>query len=123
MCVFEECESSTLLRILTPTGSTSSSLVLETSVLTVGCMTGVDKAFVSWDGQNLQCIYQAEFTTGHQYANRSFYLPAGNSSQTQVCMYSHEDQDFNPVWRCETVTSNGRASVQSIITDDLVAAR
>ncbi len=122
MCVFDECDASTLLRILTPTAnSTATDLVLEASVLTVGCMTGVDKAFVHWNGQRLECIYQAEYTTGHQYASRSFYLPADND-QTQVCMFSSEDTSYNPVWRCETITSNGRVSVDQA-TNEFMAAR
>lgn len=118
MCVFEECGSSTLLRVL-ESPYASSTLVFEMSVLTSGCLTGLDKAFVSWDGRNLECIYQAEYLSGEQYANRGLYLPI-SSTQTQVCYYSHEDAAYSPVWNCETIKTD-RADNTAVSTDAALA--
>jgi len=114
MCVFEECGSSTLLRVL-ESPYPSSTLVFELTVLTSGCLTGIDKAFVSWDGQRLECIYQAEYLSGQQYANRGLYLPI-NSTQTQVCYFSHEDAAYSPVWNCETIKTD-RADHTTLSSD------
>lgn len=102
LCVFEACGSSTLLRALKlpQQASTTNPLLLEISVLTSGCYTGVDKSLVLWNGETLEHIHQAEYVTGHTYMSRSV-----SWSETQVCRYSHEDVRYNPVWDCETIAA------------------
>lgn len=101
-CIFEDCGASTLLRPLHTPGHFQSTQVFEISILTAGCLTGLDKTLVSWDGQQLRLVYQAEYMTGHQYASQPIYTQK-QQQLTQVCYYSHEDMNYNPVWRCETV--------------------
>jgi hypothetical protein len=101
LCVFEACGSSTLLRVLLPPAYPTEKvtpLIVEVSVLTSGCDTGVDKSLVAWDGQSLERIYQAEYTTGYIYHSRAL-----NWGDTRICRYSHEDGSFNTVWDCRDV--------------------
>jgi hypothetical protein len=101
ICVFEACGSSTLLRMFLPPASETPAVapvLFEVSILTSGCNTGIDKAFVAWDGQSLERIYQAEYVTGYTYHSRAM-----NWSETRICRYSDEDEAFNPVWSCRDI--------------------
>ncbi|MCB0636733.1 MAG: hypothetical protein KDC54_08960 [Lewinella sp.] len=99
LCVFEECGSSTLLRVLFPGAQEGvSPMIIEVSVLTSSCDTGVDKSLVAWDGHSLERVYQAEYVTGYTYHNRPL-----NWGETRICRYDGEDGDFNPVWACQDV--------------------
>lgn len=107
LCVFESCAASPLLRILqTPQGFT----IMETSTVTFGCWAGIEKAFFSWNGTKLQRVYHAEYTTGHEFYNEPFLVntPSGSA---QLCRYSHEGKDHTPVWKCEQISTNGRATI------------
>lgn len=99
-CLFEECGASSLLRVF-DFAKEASLWMFEASTFTTGCLTGVDKALVSWDGQEMQLVYQAEYTTGHAYASYPFYLRS--EAQTQICYYASENEDFDPVWTCRTL--------------------
>ncbi len=107
LCIFEDCASSPLLRIFTtPQGFT----IIETSTMTVGCWAGIEKAFFYCNGTQLQRVYHAEYTTKTQFANQAFVVNANNGAQ--LCQYSHEDENYMPVWACKTITTgSGRASV------------
>ena len=78
-------------------------VIFETSTLTAGCLVGVDKAFVSWDTNQLRLIYQAEYSTGHQYANNAFYRHQDNA--TLICYYQNENNAFEPVWACKPLST------------------
>ncbi|MCB0569686.1 MAG: hypothetical protein KDC66_07990 [Phaeodactylibacter sp.] len=102
LCVFEDCETSPLLRVIhSPQGFT----IVEASTMAVGCWAGIEKAFFYWDGYHLQRVYHAEYTTHHEFANESFVV--NSTSGTQLCQYSHEDESHVPVWKCKTIRAGG----------------
>ena len=107
LCVFEECGASPLLRVFrTPQGFT----VVEASTMTVGCWAGLEKAFHYWDGSHLHRVYHAEFLTNTEFANESFVV--NHTSGTQLCHYSHEDDNHMPVWSCKNInTSDDRVQL------------
>lgn len=100
ICVFEDCGASTLLRVLDVPAAANK--VFEVSVLTAGCLTGLDKSYVSWDGHQLQLFYQGEWSTGTTALNNPVYLQRGPAN-TQVCYFSREDINYNPIWKCESM--------------------
>ncbi|MCB0552764.1 MAG: hypothetical protein KDD02_04365 [Phaeodactylibacter sp.] len=107
LCVFEDCATSPLLRVYQ---SSQGFTIVETSTMAVGCWAGIEKAFFYWNGANLQCVYHAEYTTHHEFSNDSFVV--NNTGSTQLCQYSHEDENHMPVWKCKTISSGeGRAAV------------
>lgn len=107
LCLFEDCASSSLLRVInTPQGFP----VIEASTMTVGCWAGIEKAFYFYDGAHFNRVYQAEYTTDHEIASESFIVNQGTSAQ--VCTYSHEGKDYAPVWKCRPLESgNDRAEM------------
>lgn len=100
ICLFEDCGASSLLRIF-DLNTSDQTIVFESSVFTAGCLTGIDKALVAWDGQELQLIHRGEYTTGQTYASNPLYLR--QATQTQVCYYKNENQSYDPVWNCQTL--------------------
>lgn len=113
LCVFEDCASSPLLRAVeTPQGFT----IIEASTMTVGCWAGIEKSFFYWDGTNLKRVYHAEYTTNKEFANESFVFN-NSSAGTQLCRYSHEGENYSPVWECKEIgADNSRASVAAEMT-------
>lgn len=107
LCVFEDCASSPLLRTFeTPQGFT----IIEASTMTVGCWAGIERSFFYWDGASLQRVYHAEYTTNKEFANASFIF--NSSTSAQLCRYSHEGENYTPVWTCEEINADdSRASV------------
>ncbi|NRA49609.1 MAG: hypothetical protein HRU12_10800 [Phaeodactylibacter sp.] len=101
LCVFEDCASSSLVRVTT---TAQGFPMIETSTMTVGCWAGIDKAFYFYDGASLNRVYQAEYTTNHEVVNESFIV--NRNSSAQVCQYSHEGKDYAPVWKCKTLNVN-----------------
>lgn len=101
LCIFEECASEAMLRILKDPqmGFT----FFETSTMALGCWAGIEKAYFYWNGSSLQRVYQAEYTTQKEYANQAFTFSAGTDVPLQMCRFSHEDENYNPVWKCEVV--------------------
>ncbi|RME95211.1 MAG: hypothetical protein D6772_13490 [Bacteroidetes bacterium] len=97
-CVFEDCAASTLLRVLNIPAAPNK--VFEVSILTSGCLTGLDKFYINWDGQQLQLFYQGEWTTGTIVRNNPVYLQRGQA-HTQLCYFEREDINYNPIWKCE----------------------
>ncbi|PTM15170.1 MAG: hypothetical protein DA408_00695 [Bacteroidetes bacterium] len=102
LCLFDDCGSSNLLRVY-EISTQPRQVIFETSTLTAGCLVGVDKAFVSWDTNQLRLIYQAEYSTGHQYANNAFYRHQDNA--TLICYYQNENNAFEPVWACKPLST------------------
>lgn len=100
LCVFEECATSSLLRVV-EYPQWPDLRIIEASTLTLGCWAGVEKALFYWNGSRLERVFYAEFTTAREYENKPFVHASGGD--TQLCRYSHEDEDYNPVWDCKTV--------------------
>lgn len=105
-CLFEQCGSSSLLRTFDVSGP-SLMWIFEASSFTTGCLTGIDKALISWDGQEMRLVHQAEYTTGHTYASHPFFLR--DEAQTQICYYQSENEQYDPVWACRTVDATDPA--------------
>jgi len=113
-CVFEECASSPMLRVL-QSRNIEGLTVIEASTMTLGCSASIDKAFYYWNGSGLERVYQAEYITDTELYKKQFVIaPAGSRAATvQVCEYGGEDSRYNPIWRCEKVdvASQERANV------------
>ncbi len=105
-CLFEDCASSTLLRTFDHSDR-APMWIFEASAFTTGCLTGVDKALVSWNGEEMHLIHQAEYTTGHTYVSHPFYLEG--DAKTQICVYQSENEQYDPVWACRTIDPNAVA--------------
>lgn len=107
LCLFEECATETMLRVLEDPkrGFT----FIETSTMTLGCWAGIEKAYFYWDGSKLDRVYQAEYTTDKEYANRSFTIHSEAGVPLQVCRFNGEDEKYNPVWKCEVVRAVPKA--------------
>ena len=107
LCLFEDCASSPLLRSST---TAQGFTIIEASTMTVGCWAGIERAFYYYDGEELSRVYHAEYTTSKEYADEAFVVSSGTSAQ--ICEYSHQGQNYLPVWSCQTIdTGNGKASV------------
>ena len=119
LCVFEDCASSPLLRVVeTPQGFQ----IIEASTMTVGCWAGIEKSFFYWDGANLQRVYQAEYTTHKELANAAFVFTG--KAGAQLCRYSHEGDNYTPVWKCkEMAAEDSRASVAPAATASIRVGR
>lgn len=100
ICLFEDCGASSLLRVF-DFNTSGKTIVFESSVFTAGCLTGIDKALVAWDGQQLLLIHRGEYTTGQTYASNPLFLR--QATQTQICYYKDENQTYDPVWNCRTL--------------------
>ena len=100
ICLFEDCDASSLLRIF-DFNTSDHTMVFESSVFTLGCLAGIDKVLVAWDGQQLSLIHRGEYTTGQTYASNPLYLR--QATQTQICYYKDENPSFDPVWNCRTL--------------------
>jgi hypothetical protein len=100
ICLFEDCGASSLLRVF-DFNTSDKTIVFESSIFTAGCLTGIDKALVAWDGQQLLLIHRGEYTTGQTYASNPLYLR--QATQTQICYYKNENQSYDPVWNCQTL--------------------
>ncbi|HKK78608.1 MAG TPA: hypothetical protein VJ933_03220 [Phaeodactylibacter sp.] len=118
LCLFEDCASSPLLR----TNTTAQGFtIIEASTMTVGCWAGIERAFYYYDGEELSRVYHAEYTTSTKYADEPFVVSSGTS--TQICEYSHEGENYLPVWSCQTIEiNNGRAAV-ALEQDQLIQAK
>lgn len=120
LCVFEECGSSPMLRILKdqpyPGG-----IILEASTMTVGCFTGIERAFFYWNGRQLENVFHAEYTVDREYNRQAFRVKAPDSVRTMMCRYKKQDQTFNPVWECKEVQT--KAPVAPDVKKAAVRAR
>lgn len=102
LCIFEDCASSPLLRILKhPT--LDNVKIVEASTMTIGCFAGIEKTFFYWNGNSLELVYHSEMTTGTTFTKNPFVvnqeIPGGQ--KVMLCSYSHEDKDYSPVWNCQ----------------------
>lgn len=125
LCVFEECATSSLIRVLNdqPLGG---KIMIETSTMTVGCWAGIEKAFFYWDGRQLERVFHAEYTTQKEYLRKSFVVTPDNQEGTtaMVCYYSREDAHYNPVWDCKAVKAAPKSDDKQVIASrEVVRAR
>ena len=105
LCLFEDCDSSPMLRILRDK-SKGGMTVIEASTMSVSCLTGIEKTFFYWNGSNLELVFHGEFTTGEAFIKKSFvhnFVNKNQESSVILCEYSHENDRYNPVWDCKTV--------------------
>lgn len=104
LCVFEECASSPMLRIL-QSQAIEGLTMIEASTMTIGCSTGIEKSFFYWNGSGLERVYQAEYTTNTEMYKKQFTVATAGSQQStvQVCEYGGEDSNYNPTWNCKVV--------------------
>lgn len=95
-CLFEGCTSNSLLRIM----NVGTQLrVFEASVYTKGSLSGIDKALIIWENDQLRLVHRAEFITGTEYQNDPVYYQHNNT--VRVCHYKGENETFDPVWNCK----------------------
>ncbi len=105
LCVFEECASSALVRILKDQPC-AGALIVEVSTMTIGCAAGIEKVyFYQTPAGDLHRVYHAELTTNRQYRNKSFEVTTPNAG-TVLCRFSHEDEQHNPVWNVKKLKSD-----------------
>lgn len=105
LCVFEECASSPMLRILRDQPCKGATMI-EASTMTVGCYTGIERAFLYWNGRQLENVFHAEYTVDLEYQRQDFKVKASEPVKTMMCHYKEQDQSFNPVWECTEIESN-----------------
>lgn len=99
LCIFEGCDASPLLRVI-KNQPLKGHYIIEASAMTIGCMAGIDRAFLYWDGQNLERVYHAEFTTQHVWTNRVFNVKNADTNNIWNCSFQGIDANNNPVWEC-----------------------
>ncbi len=116
LCIFEDCASSPLLRTFA-SQSLNGQIVIEASTITIGCDAGIERAFFYWNGKGLQRVFHAELTTNKLYTKKSFHVMTSPAEETyQICQYSHQDENFNPVWKCESVRKDNHPTPPKQIT-------
>lgn len=104
LCVFEECASSALIRILKDQPC-QGALMVEVSTMTIGCEAGIEKAYYfQTPSGELERVFHAEYTTRKQFRNKSFEYTSPNGD-IMLCRYDHEDENFNPVWEVKKIKS------------------
>lgn len=103
LCVFEDCASSPLLRVM-ENQPFAGQIIIEASTMTIGCFAGIEKAYLYWNGKTLEHIHQAEYTTEKEYMSKTFVVHTnGKDTGTQLCEFSHEDKNYSPVWKCKAI--------------------
>ena len=99
MCLFSECDSDALLRVL-PDQPRPGQLLFEATSLISNCSgSSIEKAFFVWTGGGLRSIYHAEYTTGYTFSHTPLRVE-NEKNEPLECRYLGEDQSFNPIWAC-----------------------
>ncbi|MBK9492096.1 MAG: hypothetical protein IPO07_27305 [Haliscomenobacter sp.] len=114
LCLFEDCGSSALLRILN-VPSANNALVIEASVMTIGCWAGIEKTYFYWNGAELELIYHAELISGKVLANHPFSVKDKNGAEVMTCRYVREGDDYNPLWDCRGVKAKPVAAQAVVV--------
>lgn len=109
LCVFEECGSSPMLRILKDEPYRGG-IIVEASTMTVGCLTGIERAFFFWNGRQLESVFHAEYTVDKEYDRHAFQVRDPEAVRTMICNYKQQDESFNPVWECREIQTKAPAS-------------
>jgi hypothetical protein len=109
LCVFEECASSVLLRII-PDQPQAGRQIIETSTLTIGCEVSIEKNYFYWDGVQLKRVMHGELAFQPFQEMDPFIseqkLKEDGQYEIIECTYLGEDPDFLPIWKCEKIMSN-----------------
>ncbi len=100
MCLFEECTSDALVRILTDQPF-KGEIIIEASSMTISCVTGIEKSYFSWKNGQLELVYQFSTPNKKETIKKSFSYDF--PEETILCRYSHETADFTPVWKCKRI--------------------
>ncbi len=100
MCLFEECTSDALVRVLTDQPF-KGEIMIEASSMTISCATGIEKNYFSWQGGQLKHVYHSSMPEDRVSKNKSFQYE--NKNETILCRFSHEKADFTPVWSCKRI--------------------
>lgn len=114
LCLFEDCGSSALLRILN-VPSANNALVIEASVMTIGCWAGIEKTYFYWNGAELELIYHAELISGKVLSNQPFSVKDKNGAEVMTCRYVREGDDYNPLWDCRGVKAKPVAAQAVVV--------
>jgi hypothetical protein len=103
MCLFRECYSDALLRVL-PDHPRPGQLLFEATSVISNCEgSSIDKAIIAWTGNGLRTVYHAEYVTGHTYSQQPLQLINSSEAVPLECRYQGEDSSFNPIWSCRPV--------------------
>jgi len=118
LCVFEECASTALVRVLKDP-QLEGWPIIETSTITMGCSAGIEKSFHLWNGASIFEVFHAELTTPHIFTNKTFTViskpkAAEKNIKVKLCEFSHQDHTFNPVWKCKTIKVDSSTPTASI---------
>ena len=100
MCLFEECTSDALVRVITDQPF-KGEIIIEASSMTISCATGIEKNYFSWQGGELHHIYHRSSPNNVVSTNKSFKYEY--KGETILCRFSHEKADFTPVWSCKRI--------------------
>jgi hypothetical protein len=116
LCVFEECASSALLRVI-PDQPQPGHQIIEASTLTVGCEVSIEKNYFYWDGVQLKRVMYGELAFEPFQKTESFIsekrLKKNGQYEITECTYAGEDENFFPIWKCEKIISNKKESSNS----------
>jgi len=101
LCIFEACGVTPLLRRV-PVSHPQNMIIMETSVLHIGCQQGLNRAFFHWNGWDMERVYQGEWIEGKILHRRTFEHKVRHGDQVILyqCTFSREDDQHNPVWDC-----------------------
>lgn len=94
-CLFEDCVFSFFFWVI---NIIQGFLVIEISIMMVGCWAGIEKVFFFYDGVNFNCVYQVEYIIDYEIVSEFFIVNQGFF--VQVCQYSYEGKDYVLVWKC-----------------------
>ncbi len=102
LCVFEECASSALLRVI-PDQPQIGRQIIEASTLTVGCEVSIEKNYFYWDGLQLNRVMHGEFAFQPYQDIKTFMvekkLKSDGTYEISEYWFVGEDQFFNPIWK------------------------
>jgi len=113
LCLFEDCGSSALLRILNVPAA-NNALVIEASTMTIGCWAGIEKTYFYWNGSGLELICHAELISGKVLSSHPFSVKDKNGAEVMNCRYVREGDDYNPLWDCRG-TKAKPAAAQAVV--------
>lgn len=112
LCLFEDCGSSGLLRIMN-VPSANNAIVMEASTMTIGCWAGIEKTYFYWNGEALQLICHTELISGKILSSKPFVLKDKSGKELMTCRYVREGEDYNPLWDCKSL--KGKESAPAVV--------
>jgi hypothetical protein len=78
--------------------------------MTVGCFTGIERAFFYWNGRQLESVFHAEYTIDREYDRQAFKVQDPQAVRTMMCSYKKQDHSFNPIWDCREIQTKTPAA-------------